>query len=55
LCLGSHECFERAASRRAFERALRRPVNGAAVEQLRIALHMGPADNQAVGSEGSVL
>jgi len=55
LCLGSHECFERAASRRAFERALRRPVDDAEVEQLGIALHMGPADRQAVGSEGPVL
>lgn len=38
LCRGSMECFDRAVRRRGFERAWRRPVAAAAVEQLRALL-----------------
>ncbi len=55
LCQGSPACFEQAAKRRAFERALRHPVDAHGVEQLRMALRAVPTGVVPEGSEGSVL
>jgi predicted RNA-binding protein YlxR (DUF448 family) len=42
LCRGSEACFERAARRKAFERALRAPLHPGAVDGLRRELGLAP-------------
>ena len=52
LCRGSAACLDRAARRRAFERALRGPVADGATERLRTDLGLGAPGPGPDGGRG---
>jgi predicted RNA-binding protein YlxR (DUF448 family) len=55
LCRDTPGCVDLAIRRKAFERALRGPVDASEVEKVRVAVQVAPGSVPAPGSEGPAL